>query len=178
VNTGSNRDPGSGWDSNIVVIAPIVKKPRPNGNRQSGDREKKPESSGSDEVEGSGRYIDTEDNKPIAIPIKPSKNKPDYQNGRHATGNDLYPEGSGDTRFTFTDDEDEIIKLSGGGAKYPSETRVINVNDYERRVDIATVETTTPKSSANSRFIIQGSYSSLILLSAVTLMHIIHNAVS
>lgn len=24
VNTGSNRDPGSGWDSNIVVIAPIV----------------------------------------------------------------------------------------------------------------------------------------------------------
>ena len=24
VNTGNNRDPGSGWDSDIVVITPIV----------------------------------------------------------------------------------------------------------------------------------------------------------
>ena len=88
----------------------------------------------------------------------------------------MYPEGSGGTRFEYTDDEDEIIRLSGGGIKHPSETKVINVNDYERHLDVDKIETTTPKSSANILY--SSNYSSIILLSVVTLLHIIHNAVS
>ena len=61
------------------------KKPRPNKQGGGGGRGKKPGRPYTPDIEGSGRYVDAEDNQPIAIPMIPSRNKNEYHNGRHAT---------------------------------------------------------------------------------------------